>query len=77
MTADETPLQAALYDLLGWLCVEWGFCIPFEDAERIARSVNMDADTFAIEVLRADGVGQETIEQWAPKIAARFAEHFA
>ena len=77
MEEAETPLQTALYELLGWLCVEWGFCIPFDDYDRIARSVDMDADTFAIEVLTADGVGEETIAQWAPKIAARFTEHFA
>ena len=72
----DTPLQAALYDLIGWLCVEWGFCIPPDDAERIASSTDLDAETFAQEVLKADGVGGETAAQWQPKIAARFAEQF-
>ena len=73
----DTPLQANLYELLGWLCVEWGFCIPFDDAERIAASTHLDADSFAAEVLKADGVGMEMIARWKPMIAARFAEHFS
>lgn len=70
------PLERALALLLYDLCVEWGFCIPSAEADRIARRKSLTAQEFAHEVLRAEGLNPEYERQWVRKIAARFVEHF-
>ena len=72
----EPSLKKELYVLLDWLCVEWGFCIPPKDADRIAASENLDAAEFATEVLRAEGLDPEYELHWFRKIKRRFVEHF-
>ncbi len=44
---DSNKLREELSGLLQWLCIEWGFCIPPSDAERIADTQSIDADAFA------------------------------
>jgi hypothetical protein len=70
------PLERDLRDLLHWLCVEWGFCIPPNDRDRIATSQQLDAATFAAEVLLAEGLNPECERSWVRKIKHRFVEQF-
>jgi hypothetical protein len=73
----EASLQSELSVLLDWLCVEWGFCIPPNDAERIAASTSLEAAEFATEVLKAEGFPSPEYEiEWSRKIKRRFVEHF-
>jgi hypothetical protein len=68
----ERKIRYFLYDL----CVDWGFCIPPEDADRIASMKCIAADKFAIEVMKAEGFTEIEGSEWAKKIAERFIEHF-
>lgn len=72
----ELSLKKELSDLLTKLCVEWGFCIPPTDFDRIAVSQHMNAVEFATEVLRAEGLSPENEPHWFRKIKRRFVEHF-
>jgi hypothetical protein len=69
-------LEKDLRHLLDWLCVEWGFCIPREDCDRIAASQQLDAADFAKQVLLAEGLNPEYESAWAGKIKGRFVEQF-
>lgn len=62
--------------LLKDLCVEWGFCIPPVDAERIAGMNKLEADEFACLVLDAEGMKPEYEKQWRFKIRNKFIEKF-
>jgi hypothetical protein len=73
----ERKLRYVLYDL----CVEWGYCIPPADGKRIAKSKEITAEQFAIEVLKAEGIEPSQESELVRKIAAFFvarigAEHF-
>ena len=68
----ERDLTYLLYDL----CVDWGFCIPPVDAQRIARLKTVTSKDFAHEVLRAEGMNPEYEVQWVRRIAERFVQHF-
>ena len=46
--------------LLDQLCVELGFCLPPSDQKRLREEPLEDADTFAEEVFRAEGLDPET-----------------
>jgi hypothetical protein len=70
------PFEKGLRDLLDWLCVEWGFCIPPGDRDRIATMQHLDAEKFAAEVLRAEGFNPEYERVWLRKIKHRFHEKF-
>lgn len=72
----SSTLEARLSHLLGELCVEWGFCIPPADAERIARSKHLTTDQFAVEVLVAEGMHPEYEKQWRKKMRDRFVAVF-
>ncbi|MCL1036279.1 hypothetical protein L2750_03830 [Shewanella submarina] len=75
---DKTKLTMcrAVEYLLKDLCVEWGFCIPTSDAERIKAKEFIEADSFACEVLSAEGMNPEYEVQWRKKIRNRFIEQF-
>lgn len=62
--------------LLKDLCVEWGFCIPSVDAEKIANMQKLEADEFACLVLEAEGMKPEYEKQWRRKIRDIFIEKF-
>jgi hypothetical protein len=68
----EKQIRNLLYDL----CVDWGFCIPPADADRIARSKRLQAREFAIEVLRAEGMWPAYEAKWSRRIEQRFEERF-
>jgi hypothetical protein len=72
----KTSLKTELGVLLDWLCVKWGFCIPPDDADRIASSEHLDARTFAAEVIKAEGLNPEYEISYARDIRRRFVEHF-
>jgi hypothetical protein len=62
--------------LLDKLCVEWGFCIPPDHADRIASSDHLDGDGFASAVLRAEGMDPEYELHWFRRIRRRFVDEF-
>lgn len=69
-------LEAQIRYLLAELCTDWGFCIPSVDANRIARSTHLEANEFAAEVLRAEGMTPENEVKWVRRIKQRFADKF-
>jgi len=66
----ERKLRYVLYDL----CVQWGYCIPPADQERIAASKEITAEQFAIEVLKAEGFAPEHEPERVKDIANFFVE---
>ena len=68
--------ERQLRDLLHSLCVQWGFCIPPDDRERIATAQHLSADDFAREVLKAEGLNPEYEKQWSRKIRQLFINRF-
>ena len=74
---DEISLsEVELRRLLGWLCIEWGFCIPPEASEDISRRASLSANEFASAVLQAEGMNPEYEEKWFQRIRDRFVEKF-
>lgn len=70
-------LRTELETLLGRVCVDWGFCLPSKASDEIAQSREMDATTFALSVLRAEGFEPPEIEvEWQRRLRNRFIEHF-
>ena len=69
-------LEKQLRLLLSGLCVDWGFCIPPADADRIAQSKQLNAKEFAKEVLVAEGMWPKHEAKWAHRIEQRFFERF-
>ena len=69
----EDALRYLLYDL----CVEWGFCLPPDDAQKIAQSQIWSADEFALAVLRAEGFPvPESEKKWRRRLRQRFRDVF-
>lgn len=68
----KKELEYLLYDL----CVDLGFCIPPNDAERIASTTALEADEFACLVIEAEGMNPEYEKQWRRKIREKFIEKF-
>ncbi|MFK7783671.1 MAG: hypothetical protein AB8B56_01075 [Crocinitomicaceae bacterium] len=68
------PMERELIYLLVDLCVKWGFCIPPDDSERISKMDYYDAEGFAMDVLKAEGI--EGYSSWTNKIAERFRVRF-
>lgn len=62
--------------LLDELCVEWGFCIPPNDAEIIKEEKYLEADEFACKVLIAEGMDPEYEIRWRRKIRNKFVDQF-
>ncbi len=72
----RSVLRGDMKQFLDDLCVEWGFCIPTEDMERIAALSPLTADQFTDELLRADGFVPEHELQWRRKLKRRFTKQF-
>lgn len=72
---DMPPMERELNYLLHDLCVKWGFCIPPEDQTNIAKSEHYTADSFARDVLVAEGL-DPGYSNWTIKIANKFIERF-
>ena len=68
----ERKLRYFLYDL----CVDWGFCIPPKESDRIASMQRITAVELAIEVVRAEGSGGSEHSEWVEKISKRFIDQF-
>ncbi len=68
------PLEREIRYLLYDLCVDWGFCVPPQDAERISVQEQYTAEQFATDVLVADGMNPEYEKKWFKKISAKFVE---
>jgi hypothetical protein len=68
----KKELEYLLYDL----CVDLGFCISQNDAERIASATTLEADEFACLVIEAEGMNPEYEKQWRRKIREKFIEKF-
>lgn len=69
-------LEQALADLLGELCVEWGFCLPPASHDRIVASRAITADEFAVAVLAWEGLDPEHEVAWRRKLRRRFIDRF-
>jgi len=67
-----SEIECLLHDL----CVDWGFCIPPQEAERIAELPFLEAEDFACQVLIAEGMNPEYEKQWKRKIRNKFIEKF-
>ncbi len=65
-------MQTKIEYLLNDLCLDWGFCIPPEEAKRIAESKQLEADDFACQVLIAEGMNPEYEIQWRRRIREKF-----
>jgi len=70
------PFERKLRYFLYNLCVDWGFCIPPSDTDRITSSSHVLADEFAVEIVRAEGFSETEGSDWVKKITLRFIEHF-
>lgn len=68
----ERELIYLLYDL----CVKWGFCIPSDDFDQISKMEYYDADGFAMDVVKAEGMDAHPGAEWVIRIAERFRERF-
>jgi hypothetical protein len=71
-----TNMAKAIRDFLDEICVDWGFCIPRRDIQRLMNAENLEADEFAREVLIAEGMDPDIEVKWRRKIRARFANQF-
>lgn len=72
----DSSLEDRLSYLLSELCVDWGFCIPPADAQRIASTRPLTAEQFAREVLTAEGFAAEYEKRWFAQIRERFVDKF-
>lgn len=73
---NEPPMKREILLLLGDLCVVYGFCIPPEDNERISSQEYLEAEEFADEVLRAEGMVPEYEKKWRKLIREQFINKF-
>ena len=71
-----SSLEDRLSHLLYELCVDWGFCIPPADTQRIASMKTLTADQFACAVLTAEGFVAEYETRWFEQIRQRFVDRF-
>ncbi len=71
---ETPPMERELIYLLVDLCVKWGFCIPPDNSEQIAKMDYYHAHDFAQDVLEAEGM--DGYSRWKNKIAERFRERF-
>ena len=69
-------LQKDILRLIDWLCVEWGFCISSSASQSIADTQKINADSFAREVLKAEGMNPDYEVEWMRKIKRRFVDEF-
>ena len=72
----NSNLEQRLSHLLGELCVDWGFCISPEDAQKISSLERLTADEFANRVMIAEGFVAEHEKTWFRKLRRRFVDEF-
>lgn len=73
---DTPPMERELIYLLADLCVKWGFCIPGEDFDEIAKMDYYHYEDFALDVVQAEGMDANIHDRWVIKIGERFRERF-
>jgi len=73
---DTPPMEREINYLLYDLCVDLGFCINPITAEEISKRTHLTANTFANDVIEADGLNPEYEKQWVRKIENKFRERF-
>lgn len=69
-------MERELIYLLADLCLNWGFCIPPDDFEKISKMEYYHADDFAMDVVEAEGMDASPKTKWVKRIAVRFRERF-
>lgn len=72
----STQKPTEIEQLLEWLCVEWGFCIPSSDFESIANTPSLTPEQFACLVLEAEGFNPEYEIKFTRQIRDKFTEKF-
>jgi hypothetical protein len=65
-------LDFLLYDI----CVELGFCLPSAENARICATKSWDADGFAAEIIRIEGLNPDEHIAWKRRMRNRFIEMF-
>ena len=73
---DTPPMEREITYLLFDLCVRWGFCIPPDRADEIAKRSSLSDMEFASSVLEADEMNPQYERTWVRRIAERFQERF-
>lgn len=68
----ERELEYLLYDL----CVQWGFCIPPESADRICKMTRLTATIFAASVIEAEGLNPQYEHKYVRRIVLKLRERF-
>ena len=58
--------------LLKDICVDLGFCIPPNDQLEIMSADSWNADDFACQILKAEGMNPEYEKQWRREIREKF-----
>jgi hypothetical protein len=71
-----TTMQEGLDFLLFDICVDLGFCLPPADKARICATEFWDADAFAEEVFRVEGMNPDEHLNWKREMRNWFIEMF-
>jgi len=69
-------MEGVIAKLLDELCVDWGLCIPFDEANKIKKSDYLEADAFACSVLTAERLDADIEIRWRRRIRHKFIERF-
>ncbi|MDO8378196.1 hypothetical protein [Phenylobacterium sp.] len=72
MVERDATVSAKLDLLLEKICLEWGFCLGPDDAQRIIDMTDIDAEAFATVVLAAEGMVVDR-EGWKARLKNAFA----
>lgn len=67
--------EGKVRSLLDGLCVDWGFCIPSADANRLTGLTQLEAEQFARDVLLAEGMDPDLERRWLVALESRFVEY--
>ena len=65
-------LEFLLYDI----CVDLGFCLPPVDSARICATESWDAEAFAVEVFRVEGLDPTEHLAWKRQMCRQFIKMF-
>ncbi len=69
-------MEKEIEKLLSELCVNEGFCIDSESANKLKMSKHLKADEFACEILIAEGMDINMEVKWRREIRNKFIAHF-
>ena len=74
--SDVPPLERELRYFLYDLCVDWGFCIPPHEQDRIATQHHISALKFAHDVVEAEGLDPVGNRRFVRRIHDWFVNRF-